>query len=75
MWRYPGERFNATNFLKTIAFGVGSVTVLGGDCLGARTEFLVVENRSLRALKYISDILELLVMTFAPFNAHMVNEP
>lgn len=67
MWRYRGERYNPTNFTETVAYGGGSVMVWGGISLGARTELVFIENGSLTALRYISEILEPHVMPFAPF--------
>lgn len=50
-----------------MAYGKGSVLVWEGICLGARTELGVIENGSLTALRYVSEILEPHVMPFAPF--------
>lgn len=41
--------------------------VWGGICLAARTELVPIENGSLTAHRYVTDILEPYVMTFAPF--------
>lgn len=67
MWRYPGERYNPTNFTETVAYGGGSVMVWGGICLGARTELVIVDGGALTAQRYITDILEPHVVPFAPF--------
>lgn len=67
MWRYPGERYHPANFTETVAYGGGSVMVWGGICLGVRTELVVIENGSLNAFRYLTEILEQHVMPFAPF--------
>lgn len=67
MWRYHGERYNQTNFTETVAYGGGSVMVWGGICLGARTDLVLIENGSLTAQQYVTEILEPYVMPFAPF--------
>lgn len=66
MWRYRGERYNRTNFTETVSYGGGSVMVWGGICLGARTELVLIENGSLTAHRYVTEILEPYVMPFAP---------
>lgn len=67
MWRYRGERYNQTHFTETVSYGGGSVMVWGGICLGGRTELVIIENGSLTAQRYVTDILEPHVMPFAPF--------
>lgn len=41
--------------------------VWGGICLGARTELVLIENGSLTAHRYVTEVLEPHVMPFAPF--------
>lgn len=67
VWRRPGEGYAQCNIIGKEAYGGGSVMVWGGICMGARTELRVIENGSLTAARYITEVLEELVMPFAPF--------
>lgn len=67
MWSYRGERYNPASFTETMSYGGGSVMIWCGICVGAHTDLVAVENGSLTALRYFSDILEPHVMPFAPF--------
>ena len=55
------------NILPRTAFSGGSVMVWADISLGARTELHIVENKSMNAERYISDILEDYRMPFAPY--------
>lgn len=65
--RRPGERYAQCNMVGTMLFGGGSIMVWGGICLGGRTVLHVVEGGSLNAERYITDILEPIVIPFRPF--------
>lgn len=67
VWRRPGERYAQCNIVGRESYGGGSVMVWGGISLGARTELHIVENGSLTAVRYVTDILEPIVMPFAPY--------
>lgn len=67
VWRRPGERYAQCNIVGRESYGGGSVMVWGGICIGARTELHIVENGSLTAARYVNDILEPIVMPFAPY--------
>lgn len=67
VWRRPGERYAECNIVGREPYGGGSVMVWGGICLGARTELHIVENGSLTAARYVTDILEQIVIPFAPY--------
>lgn len=67
VWRRPGERYAQCNIVGRESYGGGSIMVWGGICLGARTELHIVENGSLTAARYVTDILEPIVMPFGPY--------
>lgn len=67
VWRRSGERYAQCNIIGKEAYGGGSVMVWGGISMGARTELQVIENGSLTAVRYVTEILEQVVVPFAPF--------
>lgn len=67
MWRYRGERNHQANFTETVSYGGGSVMVWGDITLTARTPLVIIEDGSLTAHRYITEILEPHVMPFVPF--------
>lgn len=67
VWRHSGERYAQCNFVGKEAYGGGSIMVWGGVCIGARTELHVIDNGSLTAARYVTEVLEEIVVPFAPF--------
>lgn len=67
LYRRPGEQNKQFNFTPTVSFGGGSIMVWGGICLGARTELVVIAGGALNADRYITDILQDIVVPFSPY--------
>ncbi|ENN82426.1 hypothetical protein YQE_01199, partial [Dendroctonus ponderosae] len=62
----PGERYSQAYMVPQLAFRGGSIMFWSAISLEARTDLLVIQGRSLTSQKYIQDILENPVATFAP---------
>lgn len=58
VYRRNGERFAQCNFAQTDSFGGGSIMIWGGISLDGRTDLVVLQNGTLNAERYITNILE-----------------
>lgn len=58
VWRRPGERYAQVCIDERLPFGGGSVMVWAGISAEARTELVFIENGSLTAHRYITQVLE-----------------
>lgn len=56
------EQFNVT---PTMSFGGGSIMVWGGIYVGASTKLVVIDGRAFTAGRYIRDVLQDYVISFA----------
>lgn len=72
MWRRPGERYAQCNFSHRFSFQEGSLVVWAGISYEARTELVFVDGGSLTAARYVTDILQEHVVSYAPFKAMLL---
>ncbi|CAH1378431.1 unnamed protein product, partial [Tenebrio molitor] len=64
VWRRPGERYAPVCIDERLPFGGGSVMVWAGISAEARTNLVFIQNGSLTAHRYITEVLEDHVMPF-----------
>lgn len=57
VYRRPGERYNQACMEEKIPYGGGSVHVWAGISSESRTELVVIENGTLTARRYVTEIL------------------
>jgi hypothetical protein len=67
VYRRLGEQYAQCNFDTKESFGGGSIMVWIGISLDVATELVVLDRRNLNAHRYITNILEPVVVPFAPF--------
>lgn len=67
VWRRQGERYAEACIAEQLPFGGGSVMAWGGISFHARTELVFVENGTLNAHRYLTEILEEHVVPFMGF--------
>lgn len=67
VYRRSGERYAQCNISERVSFQGGSIMVWGGITLESRTELVIIENGSLNAARYVTDILEQHVLPHALF--------
>ncbi|EFA02765.1 Transposable element Tc3 transposase-like Protein [Tribolium castaneum] len=65
VWRRQGERYSSVTVVQNENFWGGSVMVWAGIWVEAKTELFILQERSLNANNYISDILADYVVPFA----------
>jgi hypothetical protein len=66
VFRPPGEQYVQCNFVTKESFGGGSIMVWIGISLDVATELVVLDRRNLNAHRYITNILEPVVVPFVP---------
>jgi transposase len=64
VWRRPGERYAPVCIDERLPFGGGSVMVWAGISSEARIDLVFIQNGSLTAHRYITEVLEDHVMPF-----------
>lgn len=67
VWRRTGERFAPCTQMTTVSFQGGSLMLWAGISFEARTDLVFIEGGRLTGARYIQEILEEHVVTFAPF--------
>ena len=65
VWRMSNEQFHYLNVAEHDRFGKGSVMVWVGISVNGKTDPYVVENRTLKAVRYCNEILDLFVRPYA----------
>ena len=63
IWRHRGERYTNCAIVEHDRYGGGSLMVWGGISVRFRTELLVL-NGTLTGQRYISEVLQLVVVPF-----------
>ena len=64
-WRMPNERFAPFCVAEHDRFGEGSVMVWAGISAQGKTDFHIIDNGTLTALRYVNDILDVYVRPYA----------
>ena len=65
VWRMPNERFVPVCVAEHDRFGGGSVMVWAGLSAQGKTDLHVIDNGTLTALRYVSEILDVYVRPYA----------
>jgi hypothetical protein len=67
VYRRSGEQYAQCNFVTKESFGGGSIMVWIGISLDVATELVVLDRGNLNAHRYSTNILESVVVPYAPF--------
>ena len=65
VWRMPNERFAPVCVAEHDRFGGGSVMVWAGISAQGKTDLHVIDNDTLKALRYVNEILDVYVRPYA----------